>query len=406
MNGVEVKLIDLCEVITKGTTPSNIGAEFTADGIKYVRSEMLTSAKYITEDGFLYISEDTHNKLKRSQLKTGDILFSMAGVYLGKTAILRECDVPANTNQAVALIRIIPEKCNREYVYYYLNLPEVVKSVNSITGQAAQPNINLKQIGNIPIRLPSREKQNAIVSIVSAYDDLIENNQKQIKLLEEAAQRLYKEWFVDLRFPGYENTPIVDGVPEGWSACKLSDVISFKPKVQLSKDRMKQFVPMQALSTNSMVLDSSQLTTTTSNSGSKFQNGDTLLARITPCLENGKTAFVTGIESDEGAVGSTEFIVMRSKELNPYMVYLLARTDDFRQAAINSMTGSDGRQRAQVDKLEVLPYLKPTQNVIDSFAHIAEPLFKQIDIKRTQVQHLIAARDMLLPKLMNGEIEV
>ena len=130
-----------------------------------------------------------------------------------------------------------------------------------------------------------------------------------------------------------------------------------------------------------------------SNSGSKFQNSDTLLARITPCLENGKTAFVAGIEDDEGAVGSTEFIVMRSKEINPYMVYLLARDGSFRQSAINSMTGSDGRQRAQVDKLKVLPYLKPTGQIMRLFAKYAEPMF-------------IQARDRLLPKLMSGELEV
>ena len=97
------------------------------------------------------------------------------------------------------------------------------------------------------------ESQKHIADILSAYDDLIENNQKQIKLLEEAAQRLYKEWFVDLRFPGYENTKIVDGVPEGWNWCKLEDAIQLDPKVTLTKERMKQFIPMSALSTSSMV---------------------------------------------------------------------------------------------------------------------------------------------------------
>ena len=299
------------------------------------------------------------------------------------------------------------DQIDQMFLYYFLQTEYIRKNmINSMNGATGRQRVNNDIFRTLEIDLPPIDKQKTIGLYLSSFDDLIENSHKQIKLLEEAAQRLYKEWFVDLRFPGYENTPITDGVPEGWSTCKLSDVISFKPKVKLSKERIKQFVPMQALSTNSMVLDTSQFTATTSNSGSKFQNGDTLLARITPCLENGKTAFVTGIESDEGAVGSTEFIVMRSKELNPYMVYLLARTDDFRQAAINSMTGSDGRQRAQVDKLEVLPYLKPMQNVIDFFACVAEPLFQQIDVKRRQIQQLTEARDMLLPKLMNGEIEM
>lgn len=146
MSWKKIKLADLCIVITKGTTPSNIGESFTETGIKYIRSEMLTSSKYITGQ-FMYISPETHNKLKRSQLKEGDILFSMAGAYLGKTAILRSEDVPANTNQATALIRIDTEKCNNEYVYYCLNIPEMVKTVNTVQSQSAQPNINLKQIG-------------------------------------------------------------------------------------------------------------------------------------------------------------------------------------------------------------------------------------------------------------------
>ena len=400
MSWEKVKLSEITEYITDG---DHQPAPKSDSGVLFIKIKDIQNNQ-VSFDNALFVPQEYYDRLPvNRKAVSGDTLYTVVGSY-GIPAFVKH-NTPFCFERNIALLHpnsmVIPK-----YLYYAVKNPVFFEYAHNIANGSAQKLIPLSKLGDMEISLPPLDLQQKIVANLSAFDDLIENNEKQIKLLEEAAQRLYKEWFVDLRFPGYEHTPIVDGVPEGWSACKLSDVISFKPKVQLSKDRMKQFVPMQALSTNSMVLDSSQLTTTTSNSGSKFQNGDTLLARITPCLENGKTAFVTGIESDEGAVGSTEFIVMRSKELNPYMVYLLARTDDFRQAAINSMTGSDGRQRAQVDKLEVLPYLKPTQNVIDSFAHIAEPLFKQIDIKRTQVQHLIAARDMLLPKLMNGEIEV
>ena len=198
----------------------------------------------------------------------------------------------------------------------------------------------------------------------------------------------------------------MDGVPEGWKRCQLEDVILFNPKVTLNKERLKQSIPMSALSTTSMVLDFDQFTATYSNAGSKFQNGDTLLARITPCLENGKTAFVSEIDSEEGAVGSTEYIVMRAKGIAPYMVYLYARTEEFRQSAINSMTGSDGRQRAQVDKLKGLPYLKPTIRVIELFTKCVEPIFSQIQIRNQQTADLKQARDRLLPKLMRGKLEV
>jgi len=290
---------------------------------------------------------------------------------------------------------------NTKFLSYAIN--QQLCLLKSMSAGSTTKFLTMRMLNNLSLFLPSVAYQNRIVSILSAYDDLIENNQKQIKLLEEAAQRLYKEWFVDLRFPGWENTKIVDGVPEGWTVTTLDDVIDFDPKVPLSKDRIKQFVPMSALSTNSMCLNLNEITFTQSNSGSKFQNGDTLLARITPCLENGKTAFVSSIISDEGAVGSTEYIVMRSKKLNPYMVYLLARTNDFRQAAINSMSGSDGRQRAKVDKLKCLPYLLPLDNIIQKSLDLFKPIFFNIESLSIQSQRLDEIKNMLLSKLMNDK---
>ena len=296
--------------------------------------------------------------------------------------------------------------CFPKYIYYQLRSPYIGRWLEQISIGATMPSINTGLLSGIEMYLPSLEIQRRIADILSAYDDLIENNRKQIKLLEEAAQRLYKEWFVDLRFPGHEHTKIVDGVPEGWEECSLDDVIEFDPKVQLTKDRVKQFIPMSALSTSSMVLDLNEISETMSNSGSKFQNGDTLLARITPCLENGKTAFVHGIQSSEGAIGSTEYIVMRSKCLNPYMVYLHARTDGFRQSAINSMSGSDGRQRVKADKLKALSYLLPPATLVNQFGQFVAPIFELIFNLNKQIYSAVQARDRLLPKLMSGEVEV
>lgn len=285
-------------------------------------------------------------------------------------------------------------------------LTQQLKLLKTISSGSTTKFLTIRMLHDLEIPLPNISTQYRITDILSAYDDLIENNQKQIKLLEEAAQRLYKEWFVDLRFPDYEHTKIVDGVPEGWKACCLDDVIEFDPKVHLDKNRMKQFVPMSALSTSSMVLNINEISKTMSNSGSKFQNGDTLLARITPCLENGKTAFVHGIKSKEGAVGSTEYIVMRSKRLNPYMVYLISRTNEFRQYAVNSMSGSDGRQRVKADKLKALAYLLPPAGLIYSFEQIASPMFEIVFSLNEQIFAAKQARDHLLPMLMKGEVEV
>lgn len=325
---------------------------------------------------------------------------------LGMSSVALKSYPQATYNGFTKRLRPIDNRILPEFVGYYLRCPVFRGGFRAFSTMTTRASLRNEDLLSMEIPVPPMDMQQRIAAILSNYDNLIENNQKQIKLLEEAVQRLYKEWFVDLRFPGYEATPVVDGVPKGWELGRLEDVIEFNPKVFLSKERLKQSVPMTALSTNSMILNTEEFTTTSSNSGSKFQNGDTLLARITPCLENGKTAFVAGVESDEGAVGSTEFIVMRSKGINSYMVYLLARTDAFRQSAINSMTGSDGRQRAQADKLKTLPYLRPTDQITKLFAGYAEPIFLQIQKKNEQNVRLRQSRDRLLPKLINGESEV
>lgn len=362
-------------------------------------------------DGFINlenlncVTEETYNKwTRRGFLQKGDIILTREAP-LGEVGLVRYAE-NFFLGQRLVLLRANPSVCDNRFLLYALQFHDNKQAIIAKGVGATVLHLRVPECEKIEIRVPDLQTQRKIGNILFAYDNLIENNQKQIKLLEEAAQRLYKEWFVDLRFPGYETTPVVDGVPEGWELCRVGDVIEFNPKVPLNKERLKESVPMSALSTTSMVLDVDEFTTTFSNSGSKFQNDDTLLARITPCLENGKTAFVAGIESDEGAVGSTEFIVMRSKGINPYMVYLLARNDSFRQSAINSMTGSDGRQRAQADKLKVLPYLKPTDQIMMLFARYVELMFIQIQKKNEQNVRLRQARDRLLPKLMSGEVEV
>ncbi|MGK5472397.1 restriction endonuclease subunit S [Faecalibacterium prausnitzii] len=397
-------LQELCLNITDGKhgdceNEENSGYYFISckdifDGqINYKKARQITKADF----------EETH---KRTMLEVDDILLTNSGT-IGRMAFVtdREATTKTTFQKSVAIIKPDKQKVLPRYLYYQLQncVPQFINSSNG----SAQKNLLLSTMRTFQIEIEENcEKQEKIANTLFAYDDLIENNQRQIKLLEEAAQRLYKEWFVDLRFPGHENTKIVDGVPEGWNWCKLEDAIQFDPKVTLTKERMKQFIPMSALSTSSMVLDESQFTETTSNSGSKFQNGDTLLARITPCLENGKTAYVSGLKSSEGAVGSTEYIVMRAKTINAYMVYLLARTDDFRQSAINSMSGSDGRQRVKSDKLKMLDYLHPTSELVEKFENVEEPIFEKIYRLSKQMQQAKQARDLLLPKLMSGEVEV
>lgn len=358
----------------------------------------------IKEEDIARVSDSHVQRLSRHRVQLGDILFSRRG-DVGRCALVREREIGWLCGTGCLRVTVDSGIADSKYIFYYLQQPASIDWIVKHAIGATMLNLNTGILGNVPIVFPDLPTQRRIASILSAYDDLIENNRRQIKLLEEAAQRLYREWFVELRFPGHEGVKIVDRVPEGWKVTALGDVIEFDPKVPLTKDRLKQSVPMTALSTSSMVLNQSLIEYTASSSGSKFKNGDTLLARITPCLENGKTAFVDCIEDEEGAVGSTEYIVMRSKKLNPYMVYCVARSEWFRTAAINSMTGSDGRQRAQKDKLLVLPYIIPKQALIQQFGKYVSPYFDKVRMLNEQNGKLAEVRNMLLPKLMNGEME-
>jgi type I restriction enzyme S subunit len=204
--------------------------------------------------------------------------------------------------------------------------------------------------------------------------------------------------------PGHEHTRISSGVPEGWRLTPTPEAIEINPQTPLSGDEEHWWVEMADLPINSMVIQDA--VKRCGRSGSKFRNGDTLLARITPCLENGKTAFVNFMEQSEVGRGSTEFIVLRSKKVTPEFVYCLARTYHFRENAIKSMVGASGRQRVQESCFDKFRVLVPPKALLSTFRETAEPVFAQIKILHLENQKLRAARDLLLPRLMSGEIPV
>lgn len=198
---------------------------------------------------------------------------------------------------------------------------------------------------------------------------------------------------------------MVDGVPQGWKRVALANAVEINPRTRADDDDAHPFVPMQALSESSMVIADYEMRVPTG--GAKFRNGDTLLARITPCLENGKTGFVQFLANDtDMASGSTEFIVMRSPRGSPYWVYCLARDESFRDHAIRSMVGSDGRQRVNTKLFDQYQVLKPPKPVFDAFDRMAMPIFQQVQALARESQVLKQGRDALLPRLMSGALAV
>ena len=195
----------------------------------------------------------------------------------------------ANLTENAAKITEISNEVDHKYLMYYLRSPAGQGAIKNRTGGTSQPKLALYKIADIEFPYRPLVTQRRIASILSAYDDLIENNRRRIQLLEQAARRFYKEWFVHLRFPGHEHVKIKDGVPEGWEETFLPDVIDVNPKTPIEKGKEILYVPMSALSESGMTANIRDFAHRASHTSVRFKKNDVLLARITPCLENGKT---------------------------------------------------------------------------------------------------------------------
>ena len=225
----KVKLRDCCLKIGSGSTPKGGSTVYVESGTSFIRSQNVYNLSF-DYNGLTHITEDAANKLNGVTIFNDDILLNITGDSVARTCIVPNDVLPARVNQHVAIVRADCKMINSRFLNYYLASPGMQAHMLSLAvGKGTSRNAMTKQmIENFEVPCPPLPIQHHIVSILSRYDSLIENYQKQIKLLEEAAQRLYKEWFVDLHFPGHENTKIIDGVPEGWEKKKLVEIAELK----------------------------------------------------------------------------------------------------------------------------------------------------------------------------------
>lgn len=237
MNNVSLK--EVSEVITKGTTPSSVGCEFTNEGINFIKSESITDSKFLNNLVYEHIDKLTDDKLKRSRLKSGDLLVSIAGAYLGKIAIVQSNDLPANTNQAVGIVRLNRKLVDINYVYYYFSQKNIISYINNLSAQSSQPNLNLDLLGKLEFNCIDIQNQIRIAKVLSDIDAKIELNNRINSELEEMAKTLYNYWFVQFDFPNEKgkpykssggkmvyNTILKREIPKDWKVNNLSSFIS------------------------------------------------------------------------------------------------------------------------------------------------------------------------------------
>lgn len=292
--------------------------------------------------------------------------------------------------------------------------------------KAAVPGLNRNHLHQAPVLMPTEiAEQRAIAHILGALDDKIELNQRMSATVEAMARALFKSWFVDFdpvhaKAEGRDSglpKPLADlfpsrfmhseqgEIPEGWDATMLPELIEVNPPRSLKKGEVAPYLDMANMPTKGHAPD--KVVQRPFGSGMRFINGDTLVARITPCLENGKTAFVDFLEDGQVGWGSTEYIVLRPKPpLPPQFAYCLARSPAFREFAIQSMTGTSGRQRVQADSLSHFKLLRVPDRIGETFGRMIAPLFSYSSKLALESRILADMRDALLPKLISGEIRV
>lgn len=360
----------------------------------------------IMPDGSLDLSapdcvseNDFERWTRRVTPQAGDVVFTYEAT-LHRYALIPE-GFRGCLGRRTALVRVDRTKADPRYVYFYFRSPIWRKVVESnILSGATVDRIPLVKFPDFPVSLPTLADQQRIAEALDDFEQSLALMQKQIALLEKTARLIYTEWFVRLR-----PSRLTTALSNEWNSATLEEAVWINPKTPCDAGKKAPFVPMTALSQTGMVIEGIEKRAI--GGGAKFQNGDTLLARITPCLENGKTGFVQFLDDENPvASGSTEFIVLRSRRVNPYWVYCLARTEHFREFAIRSMSGADGRQRVSTDSLAQYPITIPPTEILEDFEKAVGPMFEQIHTLTQQISQLRQARDLLLPRLISGHLRL
>jgi len=447
------------------------GANFSQDdygpGYPIVNVKQLYRGRYASMDDLHELSAAAVSNAESLFLRYGDILFARSSVKAsgaGQAAMVGPCRRNAVFSGFIIRFRVAAtDRVAPEFLNYLLRSPIYRELLTRIGSGTTITNLSQDTLAGLPIELPPLAEQKAIAAVLGALDDKIELNRRMNATLEAMARALFQSWFIDFdpvrenldrnqpstrpvghpsptgRRDGDEGAsgmdfdPVrakLDGrqpaaldpatvalfperledsplghIPKGWTAQRLPDAIEVNPRRTLKSGTIAPYLDMKNLPTQGHSAE--EVIDREFSSGTKFQNGDTLLARITPCLENGKTGYVDFLEDGQVGWGSTEYIVLATKPpLPPQFGYLLARSDALRTHAIQNMTGTSGRQRVPSECFHNFWLAVPPPEIAHRFDELTAPLMAKIKANSTESRTLATLRDTLLPKLLSGELSV
>ena len=406
----KVKLGEISQTIQTGPFGSQLHqSDYSVIGIPVVMPKDIIAGN-IEEASIARVEQHHIDRLSRHMISYGDILYARRG-DVGKCAFTKQNQEGWLCGTGCLRVTINPDMANPKFVFFQLQKQETIGWITNHAIGSTMLNLNKTILSNAPVEIPSLRIQNRIVEILSRYDSLIENYQKQIKLLEEAAQRLYKEWFVDLHFPGHENTNIVDGVPEGWEKKKLCELFSFvRGKSYTSKELSDEGTIMVNLkniqSFGGYKSDVEKHFIGTFKEEQTLMKGD-LIMGVTDMTQERRLVGSVALIPDfkETATFSMDLIKLISFKLPNIYLYCAMRYGDVSRQ-IAPLANGVNVLHLKPEAISNIEMVVASDSIIEKFVSYTSKTIESIFSLQSQLRLLTEARDRLLPKLMSGEIEI
>lgn len=403
-----IRADEFCESVRDGTHDTPKQQSF---GYKLVTSKHIQDGLIQPDDAY-YISEDDYNKInERSKVEKWDVLMAMIGNGLGRSAIVE--DNPDYAIKNIALFKMGGNEVKAKWLHYFLSTNYTQQVITNYLQGTGQPFLSLSLLRKFKVPNPPLPTQQKIASILSAYDNLIQNYKKQIEALQTAASELYKEWFVRFRFPGYKNSRFENGIPEGWKIERLGNLFEItSSKRVFEEDYVNEGIPFYRSKEIIELSNNQEITTELFISNelyAKFKNkfgvpkeNDIL---ITSVGSIGNSYQVRKDDIFYFKDGNLTWIKSSSKKaLSKYLIYWL-KSDLGKNTLISSTIGTS-QSALTIEKLRAIKILVPEVNILEKFEQKISSFDIKIQILNKQIANLTQQRDLLLPRLMSDKLEV
>lgn len=397
-----VRLGEHCSKIGSGATPRGGESVYQNSGVSFIRSQNVYNGQFAFE-GLSHLDDEHADQLRGVTVEVGDVLLNITGDSVARCCRVPDEVLPARVNQHVAIIRPKRETFDPRFIGYFFISPFMQNTMLSLAGSGGTRNALTKEmIERFEIPHPPRPIQERIADTLCAYDDLIENNRRRMVLLEEAVRQLYREWFIRLRFPGHEHTAIVRGIPAEWQPRTLGDLcVEVRESVRPDAlDPDTPYIGLEHIPRRSISLSEWGKAEDVTSTKHRFREGEILFGKIRPYFHKVGVAFVDGVASSDAIVIRPRLATVQG------LVLMTVSSDNFVAATAQGMKEGSKMPRADWKQMQQYPAPLPPSGLLSTFESVVRSTVEQLKTLALANHKLRDARDLLLPRLMSGEVAV